>query len=87
MTIFRLNFLLKVGQIEMCQNPSFISTFFFQPNSAQKHDLGVKLNFILFSPKINEFHQKKFRPQRRNFPHSSKIWSGIFFFPEKKKNV
>ena len=26
MTIFRLNFLLKVGQIEMCQNPSFIST-------------------------------------------------------------
>ena len=42
MTIFRLNFLLKVGQMKVCQNPSFISTTFFQPNSAQKHDLGVK---------------------------------------------
>ena len=27
MTIFRLNFLLKVGQMKVCQNPSFISTF------------------------------------------------------------
>ena len=26
MTIFRLNFLLKVGQMKVCQNPSFIST-------------------------------------------------------------
>ena len=28
MTIFRLNFLLKVGQMKVCQNPSFISTPF-----------------------------------------------------------
>ena len=43
--------------------------------------LGVKLNFILFSPKINEFHQKKnSAPQRRNFPHSGVEFS---FFPEK----
>ena len=28
MTIFRLNFLLKVGQMKVCQNPSFISTRF-----------------------------------------------------------
>ena len=27
MAIFNLNFLLKVGQVEMCQNPSPISTF------------------------------------------------------------
>ena len=26
MAIFNLNFLLKVGQVEMCQNPSPIST-------------------------------------------------------------
>ena len=26
MAIFRLNFLLKVGQMKVCQNPSFIST-------------------------------------------------------------
>ena len=26
MTIFRLNFLLKVAHILVCQNPSFIST-------------------------------------------------------------
>ena len=30
MTIFRLNFLLKVGQMKVCQNPSFISTMVFQ---------------------------------------------------------
>ena len=29
MTIFRLNFLLKVGQMKVCQNPSFISTVKF----------------------------------------------------------
>ena len=44
MTIFRLNFLLKVGQMKVCQNPSFISTTFFQPNSAQKHDFRCKKN-------------------------------------------
>ena len=26
----------------------------------------------------------KFAPQRRNFPHSGKIWSGIYFFSQKK---
>ena len=28
MAIFNLNFLLKVGQVEMCQNPSPISTYY-----------------------------------------------------------
>ena len=75
MTIFRLNFLLKVGQMKVCQNPSFISTTFFQPNSAQKHDFRCRMISPSFSPQINRFHFKKFRPQRRKFPHSSKIWS------------
>ena len=40
MTIFRLNFLLKVGQMKVCQNPSFIST------SIKKNDfLFVFKNF------------------------------------------
>ena len=59
MTIYRLNFLLKVAHILVCQNPSFISTTFFQPNSAQKHDFRFKMISPSFSPKINEFHQKK----------------------------
>ena len=32
MTIFRLNFLLKVGQMKVCQNPSFISTLIKHAN-------------------------------------------------------
>ena len=51
MTIFRLNFLLKVAHILVCQNPSFISTTFFQPNSAQKHDFRCKMISPSFSHK------------------------------------
>ena len=51
MTIFRLNFLLKVAHILVCQNPSFISTTFFQPNSAQKHDFRCKMISPLFPTK------------------------------------
>ena len=87
MTIFRLNFLLKVGQMKVCQNPSFISTTFFQPNSAQKHDFRCKMISPLFPLKSTNFikKKKKIPPQRRNFPHSGKIWSGIFFSQKKKK--
>ena len=69
----------------MCQNPSFISTNFLSPNSAEKRDFRCKMISPSFSPKINEFYQKKFRPQRCNFPHSGKIWGqwNLLFFPEK----
>ena len=55
MTIFRLYFLLKVAHILVCQNPSFISTTFFQPNSAQKHDFRFKMISPSFSHKKNLF--------------------------------
>ena len=50
MAIFNLNFLLKVGQVEMCQNPSPISTLLIclAPNSAEKYDLDIKMNFTAF---------------------------------------
>ena len=46
MTIFRLNFLLKVGQMKVCQNPSFISTDAFLNNivacwPGSTHDLRI----------------------------------------------
>ena len=63
MAIFRLNFLLKVGQMKVCQNPSFISTTFFQPNSAQKHDFRFKMISPSFSP---QFPTKY--PQGNEFP-------------------
>ena len=62
MTIFRLNFLLKVGQMKVCQNPSFISTTFFQPNSAQKHDFRCKMISPSFSPKSTDFISKNSAP-------------------------
>ena len=58
-----LNFLLKVGQIEMCQNPSFISTIFFQPNSAEKRDFRCKMISPSFSPQFPTKH-----PQGNEFP-------------------
>ena len=85
MTIFRLNFLLKVGQMKVCQNPSFISTTFFQPNSAQKHDFRCKMISPLFPLKSTNFiKKKKFRPSDVISPTLAK--SGVeFFFPRKKK--
>ena len=75
MAIFNLKFLLKARQVEMCQNPSPISTNFFPLNSPQKCDLDVIYVLPLFSPKINRFHFKKIPP------HFDKIWSGILFPP------
>ena len=66
MTIFRLNFLLKVAHILVCQNPSFISTTFFQPNSAQKHDFRCKM----ISPSIP--HKKIFSFGPRDSPKKKK---------------
>ena len=89
MTIFRLNFLLKVGQMKVCQNPSFISTTFFQPNSAQKHDFRCKMISPLFPLKSTNFIKKKFRPSDVISPTLAK--SGVeICFPRKKnkkKNV
>ena len=53
---------------------------FFRPIQQKNVILGVKLNFILFSPKINEFHQKKFRPPTTISPTLE--WN-LLFFPEK----
>ena len=72
MTIFRLNFLLKVAHILVCQNPSFISTTFFQPNSAQKHDFRCKMISPLFPTK------KSFPLAREIHPKKKKIWGKIF---------
>ena len=44
MTIFRLNFLLKVAHILVCQNPSFISTLGFYPDSKVSTTLYIILN-------------------------------------------
>ena len=72
MTIFRLNFLLKVAHILVCQNPSFISTTFFQPNSAQKHDFRCKMISPSFSHKKNlflwpaRFTQKKKKKKKKS---------------------
>ena len=69
----------------MCQNPSFISTTFFQPNSAQKHDFRCKMISPLFPLKSTNFIQKKkFRPSDVISPTLAK--SGVeFFFSQKKK--
>ena len=74
MTIFRLNFLLKVAHILVCQNPSFISTTFFQPNSAQKHDFRCKMISPLFPTKksfslAREIHPKKKKKSGEKFSH------------------
>ena len=59
--------------MKVCQNPSFISTTFFQPNSAQKHDFRFKMISPLFplnspqnTPQGNEFPipQKSQTPTR-----------------------
>ena len=58
----------------MCQNPSPIST-----NLSSES----KMNFT-FSPKINEFHQKKFRPPSGVIsPTLAKSGVEFSFFPEK----
>ena len=49
--------------MKVCQNPSFISTTFFQPNSAQKHDFRFKMISPSFSP---QFPTKY--PQGNEFP-------------------
>ena len=67
----------------MCQNPSFISTNFLSPNSAEKRDFRCKMISPSFSPKINEFHQKKFRPSGVIFPTLAKSGVEFSFFPEK----
>ena len=71
MTIFRLSFLLKVAHILVCQNPSFISTTFIQPNSAQKHDFRCKMISPLFPTK------KYFPLAREIHPKKKKIWGKI----------
>ena len=71
--------------MKVCQNPSFISTIFFQPNSAQKHDFRCKMISPSFSPKINRFHFKKFRPSHVNSPTLAKSGASGKFFPKKKK--
>ena len=46
MTIFRLNFLLKVAHILVCQNPSFISTGRHHPATKKHVELIAKENLI-----------------------------------------
>ena len=42
----------------MCQNPSFISTIFFQPNSAEKRDFRCKMISPSFPLKSTNFIKK-----------------------------
>ena len=78
MTIFRLSFLLKVAHILVCQNPSFISTTFFQPNSAQKHDFRFKMIFPSFShKKIFSFGPRDSPQKKKKKKKKKKIWGKI----------
>ena len=47
----------------MCQNPSFISTNFLSPNSAEKRDFRCKMISPSFSPQFPTKH-----PQGNEFP-------------------
>ena len=63
--------------MKVCQNPSFISTTFFQPNSAQKHDFRCKMISPLFSlnspqntpREMNPLPQKSQTPTRPPMPN------------------
>ena len=58
MTIFRLNFLLKVGQMKVCQNPSFISTGARAHNNPGYPGANTELEKLpAFSPFLNIVEQ------------------------------
>ena len=57
MTIFRLNFLLKVGQMKVCQNPSFISTI-TMTKPLQVELFWQKRRFLPGVPKLKPFWPK-----------------------------
>ena len=65
--------------MKVCQNPSFISTTFFQPNSAQKHDFRCKMISPSFSAQfptpreMNPLPQKSQTPTRPPMPNGQSL--------------
>ena len=70
MTIFRLNFLLKVGQMKVCQNPSFISTIFRK----------LCLFVFLRASSLNSFAKVNFHSALVNCDRARQHFSRLFLF-------